>query len=49
MNTTAPQCESLIQEGAEVVPWSIHGAMRHSAFAGDKRLRSVLAMLAVEF
>ncbi len=32
--------------GAEVVPASIHGAMRHSPFAGGKRLRPVLAMQA---
>ena len=31
---------------AETVPWSIHGAMRHSTFAGGKRLRPVLAMQA---
>jgi len=30
----------------EVVPISIHGAMRHSTFAGGKRLRPVLAMQA---
>jgi geranylgeranyl diphosphate synthase type II len=30
----------------EVVPASIHGAMRHSTFAGGKRLRPVLAMQA---
>ncbi len=29
---------------AETVPASIHGAMRHSVFAGGKRLRPVLAM-----
>jgi len=28
------------------VPASIHGAMRHSVFAGGKRLRPVLAMQA---
>ena len=28
----------------EIVPASIHGAMRHSTFAGGKRLRPVLAM-----
>ena len=27
----------------ETVPASIHGAMRHSVFAGGKRLRPVLA------
>jgi geranylgeranyl diphosphate synthase type II len=32
--------------GAETVPVSIHGAMRHSTFAGGKRLRPVLAMQA---
>ncbi|HET7104767.1 MAG TPA: farnesyl diphosphate synthase [Terracidiphilus sp.] len=32
--------------GADVVPASIHGAMRHSTFAGGKRLRPVLAMQA---
>jgi geranylgeranyl diphosphate synthase type II len=32
--------------GIEVVPGSIHGAMRHSTFAGGKRLRPVLAMQA---
>lgn len=31
---------------AETVPSSIHGAMRHSTFAGGKRLRPVLAMQA---
>ncbi|HUA98960.1 MAG TPA: farnesyl diphosphate synthase [Terracidiphilus sp.] len=31
---------------AETVPASIHGAMRHSVFAGGKRLRPVLAMQA---
>jgi geranylgeranyl diphosphate synthase, type II len=31
---------------AEAVPASIHGAMRHSVFAGGKRLRPVLAMQA---
>ncbi len=31
---------------ADVVPASIHGAMRHSVFAGGKRLRPVLAMQA---
>src|SRR5246127_2342747 len=30
--------------GIDVVPSSIHGAMRHSTFAGGKRLRPVLAM-----
>ena len=30
----------------DVVPASIHGAMRHSTFAGGKRLRPVLAMQA---
>jgi geranylgeranyl diphosphate synthase, type II len=29
--------------GAEAVPASIHGAMRHSTFAGGKRLRPLLA------
>ena len=28
----------------DTVPASIHGAMRHSVFAGGKRLRPVLAM-----
>ncbi len=32
--------------GIEAVPRSIHGAMRHSTFAGGKRLRPVLAMQA---
>ncbi|HZB87163.1 MAG TPA: farnesyl diphosphate synthase [Terracidiphilus sp.] len=32
--------------GADVIPASIHGAMRHSTFAGGKRLRPVLAMQA---
>jgi len=32
--------------GTDVVPASIHGAMRHSTFAGGKRLRPVLAMQA---
>ncbi len=36
--------EALIPS-AETVPASIHGAMRHSVFAGGKRLRPVLAML----
>src|SRR5580700_4014580 len=31
---------------ADTVPISIHGAMRHSVFAGGKRLRPVLAMQA---
>lgn len=31
---------------SETVPVSIHGAMRHSTFAGGKRLRPVLAMQA---
>lgn len=31
---------------AETVPASVHGAMRHSVFAGGKRLRPVLAMQA---
>jgi geranylgeranyl diphosphate synthase type II len=37
--------EALIPSG-ETVPASIHGAMRHSTFAGGKRLRPVLAMQA---
>jgi geranylgeranyl diphosphate synthase type II len=37
--------EALIPS-AETVPASIHGAMRHSTFAGGKRLRPVLAMQA---
>jgi geranylgeranyl diphosphate synthase type II len=37
--------ESLIPS-AGTVPASIHGAMRHSVFAGGKRLRPVLAMQA---
>jgi geranylgeranyl diphosphate synthase type II len=37
--------ESLIPS-ATTVPASIHGAMRHSIFAGGKRLRPVLAMQA---
>ncbi|HEX4030145.1 MAG TPA: farnesyl diphosphate synthase [Terracidiphilus sp.] len=32
--------------GAEAIPASIHAAMRHSTFAGGKRLRPVLAMQA---
>jgi geranylgeranyl diphosphate synthase type II len=32
--------------GVDTVPRSIHGAMRHSTFAGGKRLRPVLAMQA---
>src|SRR5271170_867183 len=35
--------EALIP-AAEAVPASIHGAMRHSVFAGGKRLRPVLAI-----
>jgi geranylgeranyl diphosphate synthase type II len=37
--------EALIP-GVEVVPASIHGAMRHSVFAGGKRLRPVLSQQA---
>ena len=37
--------ESLLPS-VETVPASIHGAMRHSTFAGGKRLRPVLAMQA---
>jgi geranylgeranyl diphosphate synthase, type II len=37
--------ESLIPS-VDTVPASIHGAMRHSVFAGGKRLRPVLAMQA---
>jgi geranylgeranyl diphosphate synthase, type II len=37
--------EALIP-GADAVPSSIHAAMRHSVFAGGKRLRPVLAMQA---
>ena len=37
--------ESLIPT-VDTVPASIHGAMRHSVFAGGKRLRPVLAMQA---
>jgi geranylgeranyl diphosphate synthase type II len=37
--------EALIPS-ADTVPASIHGAMRHSVFAGGKRLRPVLAMQA---
>ena len=37
--------ESLLP-GTDTVPASIHGAMRHSTFAGGKRLRPVLAMQA---
>ena len=37
--------EALIP-GVEIVPASIHSAMRHSVFAGGKRLRPVLAMQA---
>lgn len=37
--------EALIPS-VEIVPASIHGAMRHSTFAGGKRLRPVLAMQA---
>ena len=32
--------------GTDIIPGSIHGAMRHSTFAGGKRLRPVLAMQA---
>jgi geranylgeranyl diphosphate synthase type II len=35
-----------ILPGADTVPASIHGAMRHSTFAGGKRLRPVLAIQA---
>src|SRR5258708_13071068 len=35
--------EALIPS-ADTVPASLHGAMRHSTFAGGKRLRPVLAM-----
>ena len=37
--------ESLIPT-VDTVPSSIHGAMRHSVFAGGKRLRPVLTMQA---
>src|ERR1700691_5176257 len=37
--------ESLIPS-VDTVPASIHGAMRHSVFAGGKRLRPILAMQA---
>jgi geranylgeranyl diphosphate synthase type II len=37
--------EALIPS-ADTIPASIHGAMRHSTFAGGKRLRPVLAMQA---
>src|SRR5215472_9208639 len=37
--------EALIPS-VDTVPSSIHGAMRHSVFAGGKRLRPVLAMQA---
>ncbi|HEY6488151.1 MAG: polyprenyl synthetase family protein [Terracidiphilus sp.] len=37
--------EALIP-GTDVIPASIHGAMRHSTFAGGKRLRPVLVMQA---
>src|ERR1700753_4189238 len=37
--------EALIP-AVDTVPASIHGAMRHSVFAGGKRLRPVLAMQA---
>ena len=36
----------LLIPSVETVPASIHGAMRHSVFAGGKRLRPVLAMQA---
>ncbi len=36
----------MLLPGADTVPASIHGAMRHSTFAGGKRLRPVLAMQA---
>ena len=36
----------LLIPSADTVPASIHGAMRHSTFAGGKRLRPVLAMQA---
>jgi geranylgeranyl diphosphate synthase, type II len=36
----------MLLPGSDVIPASIHGAMRHSTFAGGKRLRPVLAMQA---
>jgi geranylgeranyl diphosphate synthase type II len=42
---TDHELEALIPS-ADTVPVSIHGAMRHSVFAGGKRLRPVLAMQA---
>jgi len=35
-----------VMPSADTIPASIHGAMRHSTFAGGKRLRPVLAMQA---
>ncbi len=43
--TTDRALEALIP-GVDIVPASIHGAMRHSVFAGGKRLRPVLAQQA---
>ncbi len=45
----AEQTDRALEElipSVETVPASIHGAMRHSTFAGGKRLRPVLAMQA---
>src|ERR1035441_6344009 len=42
----AAMTETALEEllpSAQTVPASIHGAMRHSTFAGGKRLRPVLA------
>jgi geranylgeranyl diphosphate synthase type II len=43
MRTMAVDVKSLNKEAVETVPSSIHGAMRHSTFAGGKRLRPLLA------
>ena len=40
------QALEVLIPSADTVPVSIHGAMRHSVFAGGKRLRPVLAMQA---
>jgi len=40
------QALEVLIPSVETVPASIHGAMRHSTFAGGKRLRPVLAMQA---
>jgi geranylgeranyl diphosphate synthase type II len=46
MNEAAERTDSTLAEllpSVEIVPASIHGAMRHSTFAGGKRLRPLLA------